>query len=322
MNLILIALITLGVIGAIGAVILFIVAQKFYVYEDPRIGQVEAALPQANCGGCGFPGCKGFASACVKADTLDGLNCPVGGAPVMAKVATILGKEVAASEPKVAVVRCNGTCETRPRTSVYNGAKSCAVAANTFAGETGCSFGCIGLGDCELACDFGAIHINPETGIPEVDEDKCTACGACVKACPKFIIQLRKKGKNNRRVFVSCVNKDKGGVARKACTNACIGCGKCQKECPFDAITVENNVAYIDDNKCKSCRKCEAVCPTGAIHAVNFPPRKERPATDSTATAKTAPATQTAPAEVKPKANPTADTKQTEASAPDAPKAE
>lgn len=308
MNLILIALITLGVIGAIGAVILYFVAQKFYVYEDPRIGQVDAVLPQANCGGCGFPGCKGFADACVKADTLEGLNCPVGGAPVMAEVATILGREAVAADPKVAVVRCNGTCSARPRTSQYDGAKSCAVAANTYAGDTGCSFGCIGLGDCTVVCDFDAIHINPETGLPEVDDDKCTACGACVKACPKFIIQLRKKGKNNRRVFVSCVNKDKGGVARKACSNACIGCSKCQKECPFDAITVENNLAYINDDKCKSCRKCVDVCPTGAIHAVNFPPKKERPAAPAAEGTKT-----TAPK---------ADAQKTEAVKPAAPKAE
>lgn len=295
MNLILIAVITLGVIGAIGAVILYLVAQKFYVYEDPRIGEVEAVLPQANCGGCGYPGCKGFADACVKATTLEGLNCPVGGAPVMAQVGTILGMEVSSAEPKVAVVRCNGTCEARPRTSVYDGAKSCAVAANTFAGETGCSFGCLGLGDCTVVCDFDAILINPQTGLPEVDQDKCTACGACVKACPKFIIQLRKKGKANRRVFVSCINKDKGGVARKACANACIGCSKCQKECPFEAITVENNLAYINDDKCRSCRKCVDVCPTGAIHAVNFPPKKERPA--APATDAPTPATPEAPAQ-------------------------
>ena len=274
MNLVLIATLSLGIIGAISAVILYFVAQKFKVYEDPRNGQVEEALPGANCGGCGYPGCKGFADACVKAESLDGLLCPVGGTPVMKKVAAILGREVAESTPKVAVLRCNGSCNNRPKTNLYNGAKSCAIEALLYGGETGCAFGCLGNGDCVKACAFDAIHMNPETGLPEIDDEKCTACGACVKACPKMIIELRKKGPKSRRIFVSCVNKDKGATARKACIAACIGCGKCAKECPFDAITIENNLAYIDDNKCRLCRKCEAVCPTGAIHAINFPPRK------------------------------------------------
>jgi ferredoxin len=126
--------------------------------------------------------------------------------------------------------------------------------------------------------------MNPETGLPEVDEEKCTSCGACVKACPRHIIELRKKGPKGRRVFVSCVNKDKGPVAMKACKAACIGCGKCEKECKFEAITIESNVSYIDFNKCRICRKCVAVCPTKAIHDVGFPtpppapkPKEEAP---------------------------------------------
>ncbi|MDL2291888.1 4Fe-4S binding protein, partial [Bacteroides sp. OttesenSCG-928-F21] len=114
------------------------------------------------------------------------------------------------------------------------------------------------------------------TGLPEVDESKCTACGACVKACPKSIIELRAQGKKSRRVYVSCVNKDKGAVTRKACEVGCIGCGKCVKACAFDAITLENNLAYIDFNKCKLCRKCVEACPQNTIIEENFPPRKPK----------------------------------------------
>ena len=279
MDLILVAVISLGAIGLIAAVILYAASKKFAVYEDPRIAKVSEVLPQANCGGCGYPGCSGFAGACVKAadaGSLEGKLCPVGGAPVMEKVAAILGLEAVAAEPKVAVVRCNGSCENRPRTALYDGAKSCAIAHATSGGETGCTFGCLGCGDCVEACQFDAIHMNPETGLPEVDEEKCTACGACSKACPRKIIEIRPKGKNNRRVVVMCVNKDKGAVANKACKASCIGCGKCVKVCPFEAITLENNLAYIDPAKCKSCRKCESECPKGAIQAINFPPRKPK----------------------------------------------
>ena len=132
----------------------------------------------------------------------------------------------------------------------------------------------MGHGECVDACDFDAMYIDPDTGLPVVIADKCVGCGACVKACPKDILELRNKGKKDRRIFVSCVNEDKGGVAKKACSVACIGCMKCFKVCPFEAITMKNNLAYIDYNKCKLCRKCVVVCPTDAIHELNFPPRK------------------------------------------------
>ena len=237
-------------LGLLFAVVLYFVAQKFKVEEDPRIATVESILPGANCGGCGQAGCHAFAENVVKAPGMDGFFCPVGGNPVMTKIAEALGRAVEEKAPMVAVVRCNGTFANRPRTNEYDGYASCKVMAALYAGDTGCKFGCLGKGDCEAACKFGAIHVDPEKGVAMVDEDKCTACGACVKACPKGIIELRAKGFKNRRVFVSCINKDKGAVARKACGAACIGCGKCAKTCPFGAITVENNVAYIDFNVC------------------------------------------------------------------------
>lgn len=273
-------IVILAGLGLLLALILFWVAKKFKVEEDPRIDEVEKVMPGANCGGCGFAGCRAFADAAVKAPNLDNQFCPVGGNETMKKVAAILGFEVAEKAPQVAVVRCNGSCENRPRVNEYDGVKSCKVKAALYSGDTLCSFGCVGCGDCVDACQFGAISMNPETGLPVVDETKCTACGACAKACPKSVIEIRNAGttpKNNRRVFVSCVNKDKGGVARKACKAACIGCGKCQKVCKFGAITIENNLCYIDSSKCKACGQCFFECPTGAIHVVNFTPKKIEP---------------------------------------------
>ena len=280
MNFILIAVAVLGGIALVSAVVLYVCSKKFAVYEDPRLGQVTALLPGANCGGCGYPGCSGMASALVKgadAGSLDGLYCPVGGAEVMGQVADLLGMAVANTEPKVAVVRCNGTCELRPRIAEYSGLRTCTAMNSCGAGETGCGYGCLGCGDCVSACSFGAIKINDETGLPEVDEDKCTACGACVNSCPRHIIELRKRGVRNRRVYVRCVNKDKGAAAMKACKAACIGCGKCEKECKFGAITIQGNLSYIDPDKCRLCRKCVEVCPTHAIVAINFPAPKAKP---------------------------------------------
>lgn len=278
MDLILLAVIVLGVLGLVSALVLFYASHRFAVHEDPRIGQVAAVLPQANCGGCGYPGCSGFAAACVKAadqGSLDGKLCPVGGQAVMEQVADIVGLSVVASAPKVAVVRCNGSCENRPRIAEFDGMPTCRVQQMLGMGETACPYGCLGCGDCVAACQFGAISINPSTGLPEVDEEKCTACGACAKACPRGVIEIRLKGPKGRRVVVLCNNKDKGAVANKACKSACIGCGKCVKTCEkFQAITLENNLAYIDAEKCKMCRKCEEACPKGAIHGFNFPPRK------------------------------------------------
>jgi len=288
---ILIAVIALGAIGAFFAVVLYFVAQKFKVVEDPLIDEVAEVLPGANCGGCGKAGCRAFAEACVAQHSLEGLRCAPGGDAVAAKIAELLGCAVEQGEPQVAVVRCHPANCGENRRSNYDGLRSCAFAATVYTGENGCPFGCLGCGDCVAACQFDAIHMDAETGTPVVDEDKCTACGACAKACPRRVIELRNKGNKGRRVFVRCINKEKGAVAMKTCKNACIGCGKCAKVCPFEAITVTDNLAYIDFTKCKACRKCVTECPVHAITDVNFPAPAKKPEAPKPAEA-SAPATE------------------------------
>jgi len=292
-DIVLYTIVSLSVLGGIAAVILYFVAQKFKVVEDPRIDQVDDVLPHANCGACGYPGCRQFAEACVKADSLEGLFCPVGGNDVMEKVASILGMEAVEEETRVAVIRCQGSFEYRPRTSHYDGASTCAIEHSLYTGDTDCPNGCLGLGDCVEACDFDALYMDEKTGLPVVIDDNCVACGACVEACPRDIIELRKRNKKDRKIFVACMNEEKGGIARKYCSVACIGCTKCFQVCPFDAITMKNNLAFIDSDACKLCRKCVPVCPTDSILEINFPPPKVRQ--ELKVSAKTPAATQTAP---------------------------
>jgi Na+-translocating ferredoxin:NAD+ oxidoreductase RNF subunit RnfB len=283
-NVVFISVIVLGALGLVSGVILFFVANKFKVYEDPKIDEVEAVLPKANCGGCGYPGCRAFAEASTKnagmEKSLDGFFCPVGGNEVMQTVAGILGLEIEEKDPLIAVVRCNGSFTHSPGKVKFEGVTSCSFANALYAGEGGCQYGCLGHGDCVDACEFDAIHMDSETGLPVVN-DKCTACGACVIACPRDIIELRKKGPKYKRIFVSCVNQEKGAIAKKNCEVACIGCGKCEKVCEFDAITITSFLAYIDFDKCRLCRKCVEVCPTNAIWEVNFKPRKPRPVAEA-----------------------------------------
>lgn len=192
----------------------------------------------------------------------------------MAGIASILGTTVDAGNPKIAVVRCNGSCVVRPMINHYDGAKTCVIASNLYGGETACSYGCLGFGDCVKVCPFDAIRINDATCLPEVDEAKCVACGKCVDACPKLLIELRKKGPKSRRIYVACRNEDKPAVAMKACPVSCIACKKCQKACAFEAITIENHLATINDAKCRLCRKCVPECPNSAIVEINFPEKK------------------------------------------------
>jgi RnfABCDGE-type electron transport complex B subunit len=265
MNIILLSALILGIIAFLASILLYWSIQKFKVEEDPRIDIVEAELPGANCGGCGYAGCRTFAEECVKSSTMENLNCPVSDKTAMSAIAIILGVEFAEIQSTAAVVRCNGSCKNRQHKNIYLGGKNCAVAAMTYGGETDCNYGCLGFGDCVNVCAFDAIHINPETQLPEIDKEKCSSCKKCVKECPKNLIEIRKKGEKSQLIFVACRNTDKGGIAKRACDVACIGCAKCQKVCEFDAISIENNLAYIDSNKCSFCRKCISVCPTNCI---------------------------------------------------------
>lgn len=271
---ILYSVLLLASLGVTAAMVLYVVSKKFYVYENPLIAEVEDLLPAANCAGCGSPGCKAFAEKLVDTDDISDLFCPVGGNDVMQLVSEALGKEVAEKDPTVAVVRCQGACDVRPKTSEFQGPKSCAISALIYSGETDCQYGCLGDGDCVAVCKFDAMYMDENTGLPVVITDKCTSCGMCAEACPRDIIEMRPKHKRDLKIFVGCLNEDKGGIARKACSVACIGCSKCFDICPKEAITMVNNLAYIDPEYCTLCRKCVPVCPTDSIIETNFPKKK------------------------------------------------
>lgn len=266
-SLILYNLLVLTGIGLISAIVLYMVSKKFYVEENPQIDEVEAYLPGANCGACGYAGCHDFAVNCVRADE-DGfakLHCPVGGAKVMCKVSAVLGRSAVEKDPTVAVLKCNGTCEKAPSKIQFDGVNSCRIAAKISVGRTGCPNGCLRFGDCAKICQFDALHIDAVLGIPVVDENKCTSCGACVNICPRHLFEIRPKGKDGKRVYVACSNTQKGAQARKNCSAACIGCMKCTKISP--EIKVENNLSNIPTtiDVEKFGAELANACPTGAI---------------------------------------------------------
>lgn len=260
----------LGCIGAVGAVALNRVAKKFYVYEDPRIADVESFLPSANCGACGQKGCHDFAVKCVCNGSLTGLYCPGAGDEGMGKIAAYLGLTAEKGDTKIAIVKCAGIPATKtPLDAKYRGPRNCAIM-NLTVGDYACLQSCLGCGDCVNACPWDAIHIPEGETLPVVDQTKCTGCSQCAQACPRNIIEMRPTGLKGRRVWVACSNCQKGGVTRKQCTVGCIGCGLCVKACPFEAITVTNNLAHIDPAKCKTCGKCIPVGPTHAIQYANM----------------------------------------------------
>lgn len=256
-------IIAAAIVGGVGIFIgLFLGAagEKFAVEVDEKEVAVRAELPGNNCGGCGFAGCDGLAAAIAKGEApVNG--CPVGGAPVGAKIAAIMGVEAEAGVRKAAFVKCAGTCGQAPKNYHYTGAEDCRfVNMMQNGGDKSCTYGCLGYGSCVKECQFDAIHI--VDGVAVVDQDACKACGKCVAACPKKLIELVPvEGVS----YVQCNSSDKGKDVMKACKAGCIGCMKCVKTCEYGAITVENNVAHIDYEKCTGCGKCKEACPRKII---------------------------------------------------------
>ena len=261
MSPIVLAIVLVTVIGLIGAVILVAASIFMYVPVDERVEKITAALPGANCGACGCAGCADYAKSVVE-DGNAVNKCVPGGAKAAAAVAKIMGVEAGSATPMKAVVVCSGTCDKTSKRYSFEGVQSCRAVKGLYGGDGLCKFSCLGYGDCTRACAFDAIHI--VDGIAKVDYAKCTGCGACAAACPGAVISIIPEHK--RKPVVQCRNQEKGAVTRKQCTAGCIGCMKCAKACPKEAITVENNLAHIDQDKCVGCQLCVKECPVGVIH--------------------------------------------------------
>jgi electron transport complex protein RnfB len=249
----------LGGFALISSTGLLIASKKFYVYEDPRIEEVNELLPGANCGGCGFAGCYAYAENAVNTMSLD-KTCPVADSETMEAIGKALGLEVKVGEKQVASLMCKGTTQNCKPAMDYRGIQDCWAMMLVGDSNKACSFTCLGLESCVLACNFDAMRI--EDSIVVIDDEKCVGCGNCIPACPKDLLHLRPVSKT---VTVSCFNTDKGADARKACAVACIGCLKCVKVCEFEAVQVNDFLAKIDYEKCTLCNKCVEACPTNAI---------------------------------------------------------
>lgn len=269
MTIITISIIVLGIIGIIAAVLLFSASRKFNVSEDPKIAEIEAILPGANCGGCGYSGCHAFAVACADAESLENLHCTSLTADGMKEIARITGLSASETVERKAVISCKASCTLNPVVNNYEGVRSCTIEAGFYQGESDCVYGCLGGGDCVRVCPFGALTIVPGEILPKVDFDKCTGCGKCVATCPRKLISLQHIPEDRELYWVSCANRDKGPVAVKECAVSCIGCGKCLRSCSHNAIKIDSFLASIDPNACVSCGECMTSCPRNSIITIS-----------------------------------------------------
>jgi Na+-translocating ferredoxin:NAD+ oxidoreductase RNF subunit RnfB len=250
---------TIGGLTFVLASLLVLANKKLQVYEDPRIDVVEELLPHANCGACGFAGCRPFAEALVQGGTLPG-KCTVSSEEGRASIADFLGVDVGAEAKVVARLACAGGTNVARNHARYNGPMTCGAATRVAGGGKGCFWGCLGLADCAVACDFDAIHMT-EHGLPVVDEDKCTACGDCVEACPKDLFSLHL---DTHRLWVACKSLEAGDELLDDCDVACTACGRCAMDGP-GLITMTDNLPVVDYGKKSDTRKPIERCPTGAI---------------------------------------------------------
>jgi len=279
METVLIALAVLAVLGAIFGAILAFASKVFAVEKDPREEAIAGCLPGANCGGCGFPGCGGYAAAVVKGEAPVNA-CAAGGEAVAAKIAEIMGVSAGESVKKVAVVHCSGGGADKAKYE-YIGVHDCLAAAKLpGGGPLACAYGCLGMGTCEKVCPFDAIHV--VDGVAKVDEDKCKACNKCVDVCPRHIIALEPY-KTKRHVSIPCSSKAKGPAVTKVCADGCIGCSMCAKACPKEAINMVDNLAVIDYDKCIGCGLCAQKCPRHLITVDGVVPEIKKPAAPAAA---------------------------------------
>ena len=256
-----ITLIVLAGLGIVFGVALALIAARFVVKVDPKVEQVRETLPGANCGACGFAGCMGYAEAVAGNPDVAVSLCAPGKSPVAEKIAVITGKKAEKVDPKIARVFCQGGTSISQRKFIYTGVQDCSAAVLAAGGDKSCEYGCLGYGTCMRACPFGAITMSADN-LPVIHPDKCTACGKCVAACPKQVIELALASK---AVVISCHSRDKGIDVKKKCQVGCIACGICVRTCPVNAIAIDNNLARIDHSKCIVCGLCVKKCPTSAI---------------------------------------------------------
>ena len=258
-------LIGTGVLAAVALVfsLLLTLANKvFEVPSDPKRDQIREALPGANCGACGFPGCDALADA-LAAGKAPANTCPVGGNKVGNRIAAILGTKMSEDTVKmVATVVCQGTLDRCGTKFVYHGISDCVAATLINDGNRACSYACLGLGTCVRACKFDAIRIDEHDLIAVVDPEKCVSCGACVKACPKKVLDMQPV---TLPVRLLCRAAEEGHLVSDNCKIGCIGCELCKEACKFGAITMVNHLPVIDQAKCTGCMMCAEVCPTASM---------------------------------------------------------